>query len=94
MRHGWARCRSIGRCEGLRRCCENVYRKGSQKSLCSQLPKSRVLSGRNSTRIAPVLALKDLDLLKLVRVGDFVISLRSFQGGIEYAREQGIISPA
>lgn len=41
-----------------------------------------------------VLALKDLHLLKLVREGDFVISLRSFQGGIEYAREQGIISPA
>ena len=41
-----------------------------------------------------VLALKGLHLLKLVRVGDFVISLRSFQGGIEYAREQGIISPA
>jgi type I restriction enzyme, S subunit len=40
------------------------------------------------------LALKDLELLKLVRVGDFVISLRSFQGGIEYARSQGIISPA
>ena len=41
-----------------------------------------------------VLALKDLHLLKLVKKGDFVISLRSFQGGIEYAREQGIISPA
>lgn len=41
-----------------------------------------------------VLALKDLHLLKLVRTDDFVISLRSFQGGIEYAREQGIISPA
>jgi len=41
-----------------------------------------------------VLALKDLQLLKLVRIGDFVISLRSFQGGIEYARDQGIISPA
>ena len=41
-----------------------------------------------------VLAMKDLHLLKLVHVGDFVVSLRSFQGGIEYAREQGIISPA
>lgn len=41
-----------------------------------------------------VLALKDLHLLKLVEVGDFVISLRSFQGGIEYARVRGIISPA
>ena len=39
-------------------------------------------------------AQKDLHLLKLVRVGDFVISLRSFQGGIEYAYYQGIISPA
>jgi len=39
-------------------------------------------------------AMKDLHLLKLVRVGDFVISLRSFQGGIEYAYYQGIISPA
>ncbi len=37
---------------------------------------------------------KDLHLLKLVKVGDFVISLRSFQGGIEYAYYQGIISPA
>lgn len=39
-------------------------------------------------------AQKDLNLLKLVRVGDFVISLRSFQGGLEYAYYQGIISPA
>ena len=41
-----------------------------------------------------VLALKDLHLRKRVREGDFVISLRSFQGGIEYAHDQGIISPA
>ncbi|SRR5216683_867760 len=41
-----------------------------------------------------VLAVKDLHMLKFVHAGDFVISLRSFQGGIEYARDQGIISPA
>jgi type I restriction enzyme S subunit len=41
-----------------------------------------------------VIAQKDLHLLKLVREGDYVISLRSFQGGIEYAHYQGIISPA
>ncbi|MEA1869939.1 MAG: restriction endonuclease subunit S, partial [Euryarchaeota archaeon] len=41
-----------------------------------------------------VLAQKDLHLLKFVKLGDFVISLRSFQGGIEYAYHQGIISPA
>ena len=39
-------------------------------------------------------ATKDLQNLKYVRIGDFVISLRSFQGGIEYAHYQGIISPA
>jgi type I restriction enzyme, S subunit len=35
-----------------------------------------------------------LDGLKLVRNGDFVISLRSFQGGIEYSFCRGIVSPA
>jgi type I restriction enzyme, S subunit len=31
---------------------------------------------------------------KLVEQGDFVISLRSFQGGIEYSEYRGIVSPA
>lgn len=31
---------------------------------------------------------------KLVKHGDFVISLRSFEGGFEYSRYEGIISPA
>jgi type I restriction enzyme S subunit len=34
------------------------------------------------------------DGLKLVRKEDFVISLRSFQGGIEYSKIRGIVSPA
>lgn len=37
---------------------------------------------------------KGFEGLKLVNVGDFVISLRSFEGGIEYAYYQGIISAA
>ena len=44
--------------------------------------------------VTTVTAQKDFHLLKLVTVGDFVISLRSFQGGIEYAYYRGIISPA
>jgi type I restriction enzyme S subunit len=39
-------------------------------------------------------ATKDLQNLKLVEQGDFVISLRSFQGGIELAHVRGIISSA
>ncbi len=34
------------------------------------------------------------DTYKLVEPGDFVISLRSFQGGIEYSNHRGIVSPA
>jgi type I restriction enzyme S subunit len=41
-----------------------------------------------------VTASKDFHLLKLVERGDFVISLRSFQGGLEIAHCRGIISPA
>jgi len=37
---------------------------------------------------------KGLENLKFVRKGNFVISLRSFQGGIEIAHYQGIISAA
>lgn len=36
----------------------------------------------------------NLGSFKLVEEGDFVISLRSFQGGIEYSKYRGIVSPA
>lgn len=35
-----------------------------------------------------------IDGYKVVEVGDFVISLRSFQGGIEFSKYRGICSPA
>lgn len=34
------------------------------------------------------------DSYKLVEAGNFVISLRSFQGGLEYSKIRGIVSPA
>lgn len=37
---------------------------------------------------------KSLEAYKEVRPGDFIISLRSFQGGIEYSYYHGICSPA
>ena len=37
---------------------------------------------------------KSIEGYKVVEVGDFIISLRSFQGGIEYSRYKGICSPA
>ena len=65
-------------------------------------PNKPLLAATQSLGVVPkklygnrtVEASKDLHLLKLVKAGDFVISLRSFQGGIEYAYYEGIISPA
>lgn len=37
---------------------------------------------------------KSIESYKVVDVGDFIISLRSFQGGIEYSSYKGICSPA
>jgi type I restriction enzyme S subunit len=37
---------------------------------------------------------KSIENYKVVQVGDFIISLRSFQGGIEYSNYKGICSPA
>lgn len=51
-----------------------------------------VRKDRYATRT--VTAEKGLHLLKLAEPGDFVISLRSFQGGIELCHDRGIISPA
>ena len=37
---------------------------------------------------------KSVESYKVVQIGDFIISLRSFQGGIEYSNYKGICSPA
>lgn len=41
-----------------------------------------------------VTVMKDFDILKHVESGDFVISMRSFQGGLEYSEKTGSISSA
>ena len=41
-----------------------------------------------------VVVMKDFDILKQVQAGDFVISMRSFQGGLEYSTKTGSISSA
>lgn len=44
--------------------------------------------------VVQVAANADLSLFKTVHIGDFVISLRSFQGGFEVCHNEGVISPA
>lgn len=65
-------------------------------------PNEPILCATQSSGVIPqsmyenrvVVVNKGFEGLKLVKKGDFVISLRSFQGGLEYAHYQGIISAA
>lgn len=49
---------------------------------------------RNLINYNVVVTEKSLEGYKVVEIGDFIISLRSFQGGIEYSYYKGICSPA
>lgn len=60
--------------------------------LCATQSKGVIPQSLYENRV--VVVNKGFEGLKLVKTGDFVISLRSFQGGIEYAYYQGIISSA
>ncbi|MDJ0412086.1 restriction endonuclease subunit S [Rhodococcoides fascians] len=68
--------------------------KGHQEEPLLAATQSHGVIRKSEYGIRTVTATKDLHLLKLVEVGDFVISLRSFQGGIERCYHRGIISPA
>ena len=75
-----------------------VFQERSQKGF----PKLRLLAATHQYGVIKkddyesrtVVATKGLETLKLVCKNDFVISLRSFEGGIEMSHEKGIISPA
>jgi len=49
---------------------------------------------RSETGIGIKYDKKSLGNYKKLDIGDFVISLRSFQGGIEYSNYEGLVSPA
>ena len=49
------------------------------------------ISGMNSVKLKEN---TDFNLLKTCHKGDFCISLRSFQGGFEYSKYEGVVSPA
>lgn len=66
-------------------------------------PKEEPLAATQHAGVVPKTALEfktmeavtsDLALFKLVNPGDFVISLRSFEGGLEYSAYRGLLSPA
>ena len=63
-----------------------------EQILCATQNQGVIPQTMYSNRV--VVVNKGFENLKFVKKGDFVISLRSFQGGIEYAYYQGIISAA
>ena len=64
----------------------------NEPMLCATQSKGVIPQSLYENRV--VTAVSGLENMKLVDVGNFVISLRSFQGGIEYAYYRGIISAA
>lgn len=78
----------------IKNCLQERSEKGypNEPILCATQSRGVIPHDMYDNRV--VVVNKDFDKLKLVKCGDFVISLRSFQGGIEYAYYQGIISAA
>ena len=64
----------------------------NEQMLCATQSKGVIPQSMYDGRVVAVN--KGFENLKFVKKGDFVISLRSFQGGLEYAYYQGIISAA
>lgn len=64
----------------------------NEPMLCATQSRGVIPQSMYENRV--VTALTGLENMKLVEKGNFVISLRSFQGGIEYAHYRGIISAA
>jgi type I restriction enzyme S subunit len=78
---------------------DEVFHQISNKDHTSDLPVLAITQEhgaipRNLIDYHVSVADKSIEGYKVVQVGDFIISLRSFQGGIEYSKYHGICSPA
>ena len=76
-----------------------VFTNHTNKKHSSNLPilsatQDRGVIPRNETGLEIQSSAKSIASYKVIEPGDFVISLRSFQGGIEYSKYLGIGSPA
>lgn len=77
----------------------NVFKSHSNKNHNGNLPllaatQDQGVVTREKADIDVNVSMKSIFSYKIVEPGDFVISLRSFQGGIEYSEVKGICSPA
>jgi len=73
---------------------ENISTKGTDNEVLLSATQENGVIPRDMLDTRVTMPTGDTKSFKLVEIGDFVISLRSFQGGIEYSRYRGIVSPA
>ena len=78
---------------------KDLFKNYSNKNHNGNLPilavtQDRGVIDRSSLEMKIQTSQSSINSYKLVEIGDFVISLRSFQGGIEYSNIGGICSPA
>ncbi len=76
----------------------DVFEEYSEKN-CADLPPLTIIQGcgtirRDESERALQYDKASLSSYKVVNEGDFIVHLRSFEGGLEKANSQGIISPA
>ena len=73
---------------------ENVSLKGFDSEQLLSATQDKGIIPRNMLDGRVTMPAGETTSFKLVEIGDFVISLRSFQGGLEYSYYRGIVSPA
>lgn len=73
---------------------QNISMKGFENEPLLSANQEYGVIPRDSLDTRVTMPTGDTKSFKLVEIGDFVISLRSFQGGIEYSYYRGIVSPA
>jgi type I restriction enzyme, S subunit len=73
---------------------KNVSIKGKNDEQLLSATQDHGVIPRDMLEVRVTMPTGETDSFKLVEQGDFVISLRSFQGGIEYSYYRGIVSPA
>lgn len=73
---------------------QSVNERGSSDEEILSVTQDRGVIPRRLLDKRILMELSDMSTFKLVQVGDFVISLRSFQGGLEYSAYRGLVSPA
>lgn len=85
--------------EWILKSCGDIFGQISNKNNNSNLPILAITQERGAVPRQIInyhvsVSKKSIENYKVVEIGDFIISLRSFQGGIEYSKYKGVCSPA